>query len=138
MLSKPEQGAVRPPGVPLGIRPLGLMSTFGRVIRKTAVRHPKFRKEGDLLKVQLGVGTKGGVEPIIHQWNQHANQEPLPNDGDLKYGMQSLDNENAFNSIKNTCVAKALWDRRNRKFYRHHNTSFYKMFVILPECIYFV
>ena len=120
MLSKPGQGAVRPPGAPLGIRPLGLMSTFGRVIRKTAVRHPKFRKEGDLLKVQLGVGTKGGVEPIIHQWNQHANQEPLPNDGDLKYGMQSLDNENAFNSIKNTCVAKALWDRGNRQFYRHH------------------
>jgi hypothetical protein len=60
-----------------------------------------------LLSIQLGVGSPGGVEPIIEQIYrelEHYNNSDEPND---RY-IYSLDFENAFNKVSRSAIAEAV------------------------------
>lgn len=58
--------------------------------------------EGALLPTQLGVGSKGGVEPIVELVNRELEQA----EGRYLY---SIDFRNAFNNVSRTAVAQSVY-----------------------------
>ena len=85
-----------------GIRPIAVGELFYRLATKVLQKHcfkPDF-----LEKYQLGVGTKGGVEPIVR-----AVQRALEGTLDQRYShLASLDLTNAFNTLSRRDIADAL------------------------------
>lgn len=88
------------------IRPIACGEMFYRLTMRYLL---KVRAAADdaLLSIQLGVGSPGGVEPIIEQIYrelEHYNNSDEPND---RY-IYSLDFENAFNKVSRTAIAEAV------------------------------
>ena len=84
------------------IRPIAVGELFYRLATKTILRvafKPDF-----LEKYQLGVGSKGGVEPIVR-----AVERALEGSLDQKYThITSLDGINAFNTLERSTIAEGL------------------------------
>ena len=88
------------------IRPIACGEMFYRLTMRYLL---KVRAAADdaLLSIQLGVGSPGGVEPIIEQIYrelEYFNNNAEPND---RY-IYSLDFENAFNKVSRTAIAEAV------------------------------
>lgn len=83
------------------IRPIAIGEHFYRIAAKVLARN--FRSSRDLDSCQLGVGTAGGVEPIV--WKV---QKALDNNQSGAFIF--LDLANAFNSIDRRHLASALAD----------------------------
>lgn len=81
------------------IRPIAVGEIFYRLAMKLLLRN--IRSEGDLLSSQLGVGSKGGVEPILHGID-------FCRSVDEYQGVICLDFKNAFNCISRSLIAEAL------------------------------
>jgi hypothetical protein len=90
------------------IRPIAIGEHFYRIAAKVLARN--FRSSGDLAPCQLGVGTAGGVEPIVWKVQKTV-------DGNEDGAFLFLDLANAFNSIDRGHLASAL---------RIHNPRLYR------------
>lgn len=86
------------------IRPVAVGSFFYRLVMKAALRAKPVRPT--LLPTQFGVGTPGGVEPIIH-WIEHVMTHTPAEEHDSTY-VTVLDFSNAFNSISRKDMATAV------------------------------
>ncbi|TIA67872.1 hypothetical protein E3P91_04199, partial [Wallemia ichthyophaga] len=84
-----------------GVRPIAVGEVFYRIIMKTLMR--TYYKESALLPCQLGVGSSGGVEPIVLAAQRQVDKPCT----DFKF-LISLDFSNAFNSIKRSTLGKAI------------------------------
>ena len=83
-----------------GVRPIAIGELVYRLCTKATLRHllrPDF-----LLPTQFGVGTPGGVEPIIHAVDQAVSNPQLGHTH-----LVSLDFRNAFNTIDRCEIAAA-------------------------------
>jgi hypothetical protein len=89
-------------GVEGGIRPIAVGEVIYRLAMKSIVRHTVKREM--LARTQFGVGTKGGVEPVIRLMDRAVKKEL---DGDYKY-VTSLDFKNAFNNLKRQMISDGL------------------------------
>ena len=90
------------------IRPIAIGEHFYRIAAKVLARN--FRSSGDLAPYQLGVGTAGGVEPIV--WKVQKTVE-----GNENGSFVFLDLANAFNTMDRGHLATAL---------RTHNPRLYR------------
>jgi reverse transcriptase-like protein len=91
------------------IRPIAIGEHFYRIAAKALARN--FRNSNDLSPCQLGVGTAGGVEPIV--WKvQETVDDPTRHGAFLL-----LDLANAFNSIDRRHLASAVLEH-NRHLFR--------------------
>jgi hypothetical protein len=84
-----------------GIRPIAVGEIFYRVASKSVLSTQKSPKS--LLREQLGVGTPGGVEPIITKIRDHLNLQD-------KFIMK-LDFTNAFNSMSRQVIMQAALEK---------------------------
>jgi len=85
-----------------GLRPIAVGDLLYRLVTKVLLRH-HFKPDW-LLPTQFGVGTKGGVEPVIRTI-QRARDDEL----DQPYNtLTSLDFTNAFNTVDRRDIARAL------------------------------
>jgi len=85
-----------------GLRPIAVGDLLYRLVTKVLLRH-HFKPDW-LLPTQFGVGTKGGVEPVIR-----TIQRAINGDLDQPYTtLTSLDFSNAFNTVDRTDIALAL------------------------------
>jgi len=85
-----------------GLRPIAVGDLLYRLVTKVLLRH-HFKPDW-LLPTQFGVGTKGGVEPVIR-----TIQRAMDDDLDHAYNtLTSLDFTNAFNTVDRRDVARAL------------------------------
>jgi hypothetical protein len=93
---------IKPDG---GIRPIAVGELFYRLAMK-AIFASNFRH--DLLSPhQFGVGSKGGVEPIVQAIRRAAKGDPL-----FPYShLFALDSVNAFNTLRRHLLAKAVQKR---------------------------
>jgi hypothetical protein len=85
-----------------GVRPIAIGELIRRVAGKILVRRYQHDASQNLCPVQLGVGTKGGCEAIIHKsrdWFARA----APNQG-----LVQLDFSNAFNTISRQVLLDAI------------------------------
>jgi hypothetical protein len=109
MLCSPRLTALlKPDG---GYRPIAVGELVYRLCTKTLLRH-SFRPDF-LLPFQFGVGTKGGVEPVIRA-AQRALDDSL---GRPFTHLTSLDFRNAFNTVDRRKIASGL---------RHFAPSLYR------------
>lgn len=81
------------------IRPIAIGEHFYRIAAKVLVRN--FRSSKDLAPCQLGVGSAGGVEPIVSKVQKAVN-------GNVNGAFIFLDLANAFNTIDRRHLATAL------------------------------
>ena len=81
------------------IRPIAIGEHFYRIAAKVLARN--FRSSGDLAPCQLGVGTAGGVEPIVWKVQKAV-------DDNLNGAFLFLDLANAFNTMDRGHLATAL------------------------------
>ena len=79
------------------VRPIAVGEIIYRVIGKAIARSCSFR----LLPYQLGCGTKGGVEPLIHYLEAIGNRR----------GILSIDMKNAFNNLNREVLLKQIQNR---------------------------
>lgn len=86
-----------------GVRPIAVGSYFYRLIVKAALKAKDSTPA--LLETQFGVGTPGGVEPILH-WIEDLVSKTADDD-DPTY-ITFLDFENAFNSVSRVDMADAI------------------------------
>lgn len=87
-----------------GVRPIAVGELLFRLIAKVLLRH--YFKPDMLLPVQLGVGSRGGTEPIVR-----AVERALADDLPQRYThLVSLDFANAFNTVDRCELAAALRD----------------------------
>ena len=87
-----------------GIRPIAVGELLFRLVSKILLRH--YFKPDMLLPNQLGVGSKGGVEPVVRAV-QRALDDELPK----SYShLVSLDFSNAFNTVDRRDLAAGLRD----------------------------
>ena len=92
-LSKPDNG----------VRPIAVGEIFYRLMMKTIMN--TYFNIGCLLPNQLGVGSKGGVEPIIY-----AAQREVDRDGGSQFShLISLDFSNAFNTLKRSSLCSSVF-----------------------------
>ena len=77
-----------------GIRPIAVGEVFYRVCAKTIAR----KAEASLLDYQFGVGSKNGVEPIVHEARSKGKRNVVV----------QFDFRNAFNSINRQCMHTAV------------------------------
>ena len=92
-LNKPDVG---------GVRPITCGELFFRVCVRCILR--EWGVEDSLLPCQMGVGTKGGVEPICEYVQQILDGVQ---EGDTTT-MYSLDSTNAFNTMSRKAIAAAV------------------------------
>ena len=71
----------------------------------------KGRTQDDLLPCQLGVGSLGGVEPIVHSLQEHISQNKSDNEIII-----ALDVKNAFNSMYRKSICNRLFRTNPRMF----------------------
>ena len=81
------------------IRPIAIGEHFYRIAAKALARN--FRSSGDLAPCQLGVGTAGGVEPIVWKVQKAV-------DSNQTGAFIFLDLANAFNTIDRRHLATAI------------------------------
>ena len=93
-----------------GVRPIAVGEMFYRLIMKVIMK--TYYNPSSLLPFQFGVGTPGGVEPIICYIESaiHSNTSPFDH-------VISLDFKNAFNCLPRTVLAGAI---------RQHSRSLYR------------
>ena len=86
------------------IRPVACGELFYRLLTRFILRVQG--TDRSLLPVQLGVGTPGGVEPLVH----HLHQEMLRMEDDAEPDRHAycLDMTNAFNATSRTVIANAV------------------------------
>ncbi len=85
-----------------GVRPIAVGEMFYRLAAKTILKL-NFRPD-HLLPCQLGVGSKGGVEPIVRLINR-----AIDNDLDRSFStLVSLDFSNAFNEVDRRDIAASV------------------------------
>jgi hypothetical protein len=82
-----------------GIRPIAVGELLYRLCTKAILRHSL--KPDFLLGNQFGVGSKGGVEPVVHAVNTALDNHKFTH-------LTSLDFTNAFNSVGRQLVAQAV------------------------------
>jgi hypothetical protein len=92
------------------VRPIAVGEIFYR-IAATSIFYA-CRIPGDLLPFQFGVGTPGGVEPMVHVVEKILM-------GREDWTLISIDMKNAFNSVKRTSLKEAVLK---------HNPSLYRCF----------
>ncbi|TIB07091.1 hypothetical protein E3P90_04146, partial [Wallemia ichthyophaga] len=92
-LSKPDNG----------VRPIAVGELFYRLIMKTIMS--TYFNIGCLLPNQLGVGSKGGVEPIIYAAQRETDRES----GSQFSHLISLDFSNAFNTLKRSSLCNSVF-----------------------------
>jgi hypothetical protein len=85
-----------------GLRPIAVGELMWRLIAKVLVRW--YKKDDMLLGNQMGVGSAGGVEPIVRAIEKAVKGE-LP---DSYTHLHQLDFSNAFNAASRSDAAKAL------------------------------
>jgi hypothetical protein len=97
-----------------GIRPIAVGEIFYRIAASAISR--ACRTKDDLLDTQFGVGTKGGVEPVI--WLQEQALRPAVEAAGRV--VIQLDLENAFNKLSRSTIAIAIADRNPQlmKFFK--------------------
>ena len=83
------------------LRPIAVGEIFLRIISRLFLA--KGREQGDLLPLQLGVGTLGGCEPIIHGLQHYVTTH---RGKDMM--LVSLDISNAFNTLSRQKIAEGL------------------------------
>ena len=83
-----------------GIRPIAVGELFYRGAMKALLKH--FLSDRALAPFQLGVGSKGGVEPILHLLDDVADQ------ADDVEELVSLDFTNAFNEVSREFMFRAV------------------------------
>lgn len=83
------------------VRPIAVGEVFYR-IAATAIGYA-CRTKGDLLPCQFGVGTPGGVEPLIHSYDTALCQQP-----EQDRTMIAIDLKNAFNSVSRRTMSAAV------------------------------
>ena len=87
------------------IRPIACGEMFYRLLTRFILKI--FPPDGEtLLPFQLGVGSAGGVEPIIQYMQQQMNQ--ANNNPDQQRYFYSLDFSNAFNNVSRTSIAEGV------------------------------
>ena len=88
------------------IRPIACGEMFYRLTMRYLL---KVRSVADdaLLSIQLGVGSPGGVEPIIEQIYRELDSYDNTAEPNERY-IYSLDFENAFNKVSRTAIAEAV------------------------------
>jgi len=85
-----------------GVRPIAVGEMFYRLAAKTTLKL-NFRPD-HLLPCQLGVGSKGGVEPIVRLINR-----AIDNDLERSFStLTSLDFSNAFNELDRRDIAASV------------------------------
>jgi hypothetical protein len=84
-----------------GIRPIAVGELIYRLCTKAILRHSL--KPDFLLPYQFGVGTKGGVEPLIHAVGRALDHDT----GKVYTHLTSLDFSNAFNTLERRDIASA-------------------------------
>jgi hypothetical protein len=88
-----------------GVRPIAVGELFYRLAMK-AIFTANYRRDL-LLPNQFGVGSKGGVEPIVQAVQRAAAGDPL-----FPYThLYSLDSINAFNDLRRRSLAQAVADK---------------------------
>lgn len=90
------------------IRPIAVGSLFYRLCMKILLKSS--RTIDDLLPFQLGVGTKGGVEPILRAVENASKKPEIA-------GIITLDFKNAFNNISRPAIAESIL-RHNKSAFR--------------------
>jgi hypothetical protein len=97
------------------IRPIACGEMFYRLVMRFLL---KARSVADdtLLDIQLGVGTPGGVEPIIEQIHREVGQYAERAAEDPQRFIYSLDFENAFNKVSRIAIAEAVSLHANHLF----------------------
>ncbi|TIB59545.1 hypothetical protein E3P77_04160, partial [Wallemia ichthyophaga] len=92
-----------------GVRPIAVGEIFYRLLMKAIMR--TYFKPSCLLPFQLGVGSSGGVEPVILAAQRQVDQ-PNP-----KFNfVTSLDFSNAFNTVNRPSIARATHKHLNPIF----------------------
>ena len=81
------------------VRPICIESLVARIICRAALRHVK--TEETLAPQQLGVKSRGGVEPVVHLLHGTLAEASADNDDD---NIMLLDYRNAFNGISREAV----------------------------------
>jgi hypothetical protein len=96
------------------IRPIAVGEIFYRIAASAISR--ACRTKDDLLETQFGVGTKGGVEPVI--WLQEQALRPAVEEAGRV--VIQLDLKNAFNKLSRSTIALAIADRNPQlmKFFK--------------------
>lgn len=84
------------------IRPIAVGTFFYRLVTKAVLRARSLQPS--LLPYQFGVGSPGGVEPVLF-WLEHILKNSPP---DSPLHIASLDFRNAFNTLSRTAVARAV------------------------------
>ena len=85
-----------------GVRPIAVGELLYRLIVKVILRHSA--RPGMLLPTQFGVGSSGGVEPMIRAIQQTVDRAP----GYTFTQLTSLDFKNAFNTLDRLELASGL------------------------------
>ena len=101
---------------PTKIRPVACGELFYRLNMRFILR--VLGTQGSLLQQQLGVGSPGGVEPIVELVEQEMQRLANADDDAPDRFVYSLDMTNAFNSTSRTLIAQAV---------RDHAPAFYRL-----------
>jgi hypothetical protein len=104
-----------------GIRPIAVGDLIYRTAMKSILKVG--RQEGDLADIQLGVGSKGGVEPVIHMVRLAAEEDQIE-------GVGLFDFRNAFNNVDRVTMAKAV-RKYNKPMYKTFKWAYDKPSIIL-------
>ena len=94
---------------PTKIRPVACGELFYRLNMRFLLR--ALGTQGSLLPQQLGVGSPGGVEPIVELVEQEMQRLAEADDDTPDRFVYSLDMSNAFNSTSRSLIAQAVQDR---------------------------
>ena len=93
-----------------GIRPICCGILFYRVGMRYAIK--SLLRNENILPCQLGVGSKGGVEPILELLQQSVDESTVEH----KRYLISLDLKNAFNLLNRSYLAKGIQARAPQLF----------------------
>lgn len=94
-----------------GVRPIVITGVLFRAVEKLLLG--TMALPGKLLKCQLGVGTEGGVEPIVHCVNAALQARATASTAARYTHLTLLDVRNAYNSLSRRAIAESVykWDR---------------------------
>ena len=92
-----------------GIRPVAIGSAFRRLSAKLAARHGTAALAEYLRPVQLGVGTPGGCEAVVHAAREFVTS--ANRSSDQPDVLVKVDLRNAFNSVHRSAVLSEIHDK---------------------------
>ena len=93
-----------------GVRPIAVGSFYRRLAGKMAARHASSLLSSELSPVQLGVGTRGGCEALVHAFRQYSTSVSQ-NQSLSTHVAVKLNIKNAFNSILRKIVLSEILKR---------------------------